>query len=74
MDLYRRRQDKDWSLTDCISFVVMADEGLTESLTADRHFEQAGFARCWCRPSGRKSGQPDDSVPPAQFFGIRFSV
>ena len=43
MDLYRRRQDKDWSLTDCISFVVMADEGLTESLTADRHFEQAGF-------------------------------
>jgi predicted nucleic acid-binding protein len=43
LDLYRRRKDKDWSLTDCISFVVMADEELTEALTADRHFEQAGF-------------------------------
>jgi predicted nucleic acid-binding protein len=37
------RPDKDWSLTDCISFVVMEDEGLWEALTADRHFEQAGF-------------------------------
>jgi predicted nucleic acid-binding protein len=43
MELYRSRYDKPWSLTDCISFVVMADEGLTEALTGDRHFEQAGF-------------------------------
>jgi predicted nucleic acid-binding protein len=43
-DLYRRRPDKEWSLTDCISFVVMAEEGLTEALTGDKHFEQAGFA------------------------------
>ena len=42
-DLYRRREDKAWSLTDCISFVVMADEGLAEALTGDRHFGQAGF-------------------------------
>jgi len=42
-DLYRQRSDKAWSLTDCTSFVVMADEGLTEALTGDRHFEQAGF-------------------------------
>jgi predicted nucleic acid-binding protein len=42
-DLYRSRQDKEWSLTDCISFVVMAEEGLTEALTGDHHFEQAGF-------------------------------
>lgn len=42
-DLYRQREDKEWSLTDCISFVVMADEGLTEALTGDRHFGQAGF-------------------------------
>lgn len=41
--LYRTRPDKEWSLTDCVSFVVMADEGLTEALTGDRHFEQAGF-------------------------------
>jgi hypothetical protein len=41
--LYESRPDKEWSLTDCISFVVMADHGITEALTGDRHFEQAGF-------------------------------
>ena len=44
LDLYRKRQDKSWSLTDCISFVVMADEELADALTGDRHFEQAGFS------------------------------
>jgi predicted nucleic acid-binding protein len=34
---------KAWSLTDCISFVVMRDLKLTEALTGDQHFEQAGF-------------------------------
>lgn len=43
VDLYARRSDKDWSLTDCISFVVMEERGITEALTGDRHFEQAGF-------------------------------
>lgn len=43
LDLMRQRTDKDWSLTDCISFVVMEDEGLREALTGDQHFEQAGF-------------------------------
>lgn len=42
-DLYRRRLDKEWSLTDSISFVVMEDRGITDALTGDRHFEQAGF-------------------------------
>jgi hypothetical protein len=42
-DIYSKRPDKEWSLTDCISFVAMANEGLTEALTGDRHFEQAGF-------------------------------
>ena len=41
--LYFARPDKDWSLTDCISFTVMSDEGLTEALTGDHHFAQAGF-------------------------------
>jgi predicted nucleic acid-binding protein len=41
--LYRQRLDKDWSLTDCVSFVVMRDRGITEALTGDHHFEQAGF-------------------------------
>jgi predicted nucleic acid-binding protein len=43
IELYRKRPDKAWSLTDCISFVVMQREGITEALTGDRHFEQAGF-------------------------------
>lgn len=43
MSLYRGRQDKSWSLTDCISFIVMQQHGITEALTADPHFEQAGF-------------------------------
>ncbi len=41
--LYADRSDKSWSLTDCISFVVMDDEGLSDALTGDHHFEQAGF-------------------------------
>lgn len=40
---FRRHHDKAWSLTDCISFIVMRDRGLTEALTADGHFRQAGF-------------------------------
>ncbi len=42
-DRYVRRPDKHWSLTDCISFVVMEEHGLTDALTGDHHFEQAGF-------------------------------
>lgn len=42
-DLYRNRPDKAWSLTDCISFLVMKDAGLVDALTADDHFRQAGF-------------------------------
>jgi predicted nucleic acid-binding protein len=43
LELYRRRPDKDWPLTDCISFEVMNERGITEALTADIHFRQAGF-------------------------------
>ena len=42
-DLFCRRPDKDWGLVDCASFVVMQERGLTEALTTDEHFEQAGF-------------------------------
>jgi uncharacterized protein len=41
--LYQRRPDKEWSLTDCTSFVVMREYSATDALTADHHFEQAGF-------------------------------
>lgn len=43
LQLYAARVDKTWSFTDCLSFIVMQDRELTEALTADHHFEQAGF-------------------------------
>jgi uncharacterized protein len=43
IELFEARLDKKWSLTDCISFVVMNDEGIQDALTGDKHFEQAGF-------------------------------
>jgi uncharacterized protein len=42
-DLFKHRQDKEWGLVDCISFIVMQDRGITNALTADEHFQQAGF-------------------------------
>ena len=44
LDLFRRRRDKHWQLTDCISFAVMKEHHIREALTGDVHFEQAGFA------------------------------
>lgn len=43
LELYFDRPDKEWSLTDCISFTAMRDQNLIAALTGDRHFEQAGF-------------------------------
>lgn len=43
VQLYQARPDKEWGITDCISFIVMQDRGLTEALTTDDHFRQAGF-------------------------------
>ena len=44
-EFYATRPDQDWSLTDCISFIVMRRQGITRAFTGDRHFEQAGFVR-----------------------------
>jgi predicted nucleic acid-binding protein len=41
--LFEQRPDKEWSLTDCISFLVMEEYQISEALTGDHHFEQAGF-------------------------------
>lgn len=41
--LYAERADKQWSLTDCISFIVMKDRAINDALTGDHHFRQAGF-------------------------------
>lgn len=49
LKLYHERPDKMWSLTDCISFVVMRELHLKEALTGDRHFEQAGFRPIFVR-------------------------
>ena len=43
LSLFARRPDKHWSLTYCISFVVMTERRLTDALTGDHHFEQAGY-------------------------------
>jgi uncharacterized protein len=43
LNLYSGRPDKEWGLTDCISFVVMQARGMRDALTTDEHFQQAGF-------------------------------
>jgi uncharacterized protein len=43
LNLYESRLDKSWGLTDCISFVVMGEHNLSEALTTDDHFRQAGY-------------------------------
>jgi predicted nucleic acid-binding protein len=41
--LYKSHHDKAWGLVDCISFIVMREAGVTQALTFDQHFVQAGF-------------------------------
>lgn len=43
--LFEERADKNWGIVDCISFVVMQKNKISEALTADKHFEQAGFTK-----------------------------
>lgn len=42
-ELYKTHADKTWGLVDCIPFVVMRGNGITDALTSDKHFVQAGF-------------------------------
>ena len=44
LELYKNRLDKNWSLTDCVSFKIMEQMGIYEALAYDKHFEQAGFS------------------------------
>lgn len=43
LELFAARPDKSWSLTDCFSFVIMHRMGISDAITGDRHFTQAGF-------------------------------
>ena len=43
LTLYTQRPDKEWGLTDCASFLIMQERGITEALAHDNHFYQAGF-------------------------------
>jgi len=49
LQLHAERPDKEWSLTDCVSFIVMGERGILGALTPDHHFEQAGFDALLCR-------------------------
>ncbi|MCP4400348.1 MAG: type II toxin-antitoxin system VapC family toxin [bacterium] len=46
--LFKERSDKEWGVIDCISFVVMQDQGITTALTADKHSQQHGFKALLC--------------------------
>ncbi|MCC6125388.1 MAG: type II toxin-antitoxin system VapC family toxin [Pirellulales bacterium] len=50
LDLFSKRTDKNWSLTDCISFAIMQELGISEALSADHHFLQAGFVSLMNQP------------------------
>jgi uncharacterized protein len=62
VDLYRNRLDKNWSLTDCLSFVVMQRRGITEALSTDRHFEQAGLKAVMLEQSGSDPGRSESPI------------
>ena len=50
LSLFNERPDKEWSLTDCSSFAIMRQLNLDVALTADHHFQQAGFRALLLEP------------------------
>jgi uncharacterized protein len=62
LSLHRMRSDKQWSLTDCISFVTVEKHAISQALAHDHHFEQAGFQALLRgdRPSPRPAGMRRD--------------
>ena len=42
-DFFLKHEDQAWSFTDCLSFLLMKDQRLRDSLTKDAHFREAGF-------------------------------
>lgn len=54
LELYESHTDKGWGVTDCLSFWIMRERSLTEALTADHHFQQAGFVALFCMNRHRR--------------------
>ena len=54
-ELLQARLDKEWSWVDAASFIVMQSRGLTQALTTDHHFEQAGLCNCWLSSLAQKT-------------------
>jgi predicted nucleic acid-binding protein len=69
--LWMSRPDKDWSLFDSASFVVMQSQGLTEALTADHQFDQAGFVRLLKSVASQRSADPTTDQPASPTPGTR---
>ena len=44
-ELLKQRLDKNWLQVDATSFIIMQQLGITNALTSDHHFDQAGFIR-----------------------------
>lgn len=42
LKVYRQYRDKSWGLTDCSSFVIMQELGISDVVTTDVHFAQMG--------------------------------
>ncbi len=45
LDIFERYDDKDFSFTDCVSFVIMREMGIKEAFAFDQHFDQMKFIR-----------------------------
>jgi uncharacterized protein len=48
LTLFEKRLDQEWGLVDCVSYVVMKEQGITQALTTDKHFQQMGFRALLC--------------------------
>ena len=56
LELYQKRADKSYSLTDCISMTLMHARAIPQVLTTDHHFAQEGFT-VLMRRHVKKSGR-----------------
>ena len=70
MALFGSRPDKSWSLTDCISFAVMEAHGISDVLTCDHHFAQAGFRVLLIDADSQANATVQAGVPVAELARV----